>query len=51
MISYNASVFQVLVANKYNANFVDRASLAWHVLNQTEGLNNLTISDITNIYK
>jgi hypothetical protein len=51
MISYNASVFQVLVANKYNVNFVDRASPAWHVLNQTEGLDNLTISDITNTYK
>ncbi|KAF3009632.1 hypothetical protein E8E13_007344 [Curvularia kusanoi] len=52
---YNASVFQVVTANDYNLNFVDRRSDAWGALdaeasNKTSNLSNLTISDIKTTY-
>jgi hypothetical protein len=50
MISYNASVFQVLVANDYNIDFVDMGSPAFQAMVQTDGLSNLSVSNIKNTY-
>jgi hypothetical protein len=51
MIRYNASVFQVLVANDYNVNFVDRASPAWDAMNRAGSFTgNLSVSEIKNTY-
>jgi hypothetical protein len=53
--SYNASFFQVVTANDYNIDFVDRASPDWNTMNMEilkKNLNpsNLTINDIKTTY-
>jgi hypothetical protein len=53
--SYNASVFQVVTANDYNIDFVDRASPDWNTTNmemltKNSNLSNLTINDIRTTY-
>jgi hypothetical protein len=53
--SYNASVFQVVTANDYSIDFIDRASPDWNItnmemLNKTSNLSSLTINDIKTTY-
>jgi hypothetical protein len=53
--SYNASVFQVVTANSYEINFIDRASSDWIATNEEmlrghSNLSNLTVSDIKTTY-
>jgi hypothetical protein len=53
--SYNASVFQVVTANSYNIDFIDRASSDWNATNKDlwdgrTNLSNLSVSDIKATY-
>jgi hypothetical protein len=53
--SYNASVFQVVTANDYSIDFIDRASPKWNainmeMLNKASNLSNLSVSEIKTTY-